>query len=72
MQIRLDEYSNSLLKLHSRIQLSNPFHLFEKGFALVSKEGKAVTSIQNLAEGDSLTIRLADGTVKVEVTELTS
>lgn len=52
------------------LELFNPDVALRRGYALVSKAGMHVSSITQVSKGDSLAIKLADGTIRSEVTEV--
>ena len=39
----------------------NPLHVIRRGYSVVEKAGTAVRSVQELAAGDEVRVRLADG-----------
>jgi len=45
----------------------NPSKILARGFATVSKGDRLVTSVQQLASGDAVSIRLADGTADARI-----
>ena len=50
------------------IEASSPVRLLERGYCGVMKEGKAVSSISDVAKGDQLVTQVADGTIFSQVT----
>lgn len=46
------------------ISALNPLEVLMRGYAIVYNEGKAVSSVKNVSAGDSLEIRLSDGTFR--------
>ena len=60
---RLDAHGRSLDAL-------SPLRVLDRGFALVRKDGVAVTAADRLAVGDRLDVRLARGRVAAEVTRI--
>lgn len=49
--------------LQTKLQLLDPQQLLRKGYSFTTHNGKLVTSITQLAPGDTITTTLADGTV---------
>ena len=39
----------------------NPLHVIRRGYSVVEKDGAAVRSVKELAAGDGILVRLADG-----------
>ena len=54
---------------HQRLETLDPSGVLKRGYAVIRKEGKVVTSSRNLAEGDQATIRFFDGDVRTRVEE---
>jgi exodeoxyribonuclease VII large subunit len=50
--------------LEQRIYSNNPFSLFNKGYALVVKEGAKVTNISQVKEGESIKVLLLGGALE--------
>ena len=50
--------------LVGKIESLNPLAVLARGYAVVSKDDKAVKSVKELSQGDVLNIRLSDGEVK--------
>ena len=51
----------------SKLSTLNPLNVIKRGYAEVLKEGKHISSIENLNTGDKLKIRLSDGFVNCSV-----
>lgn len=51
----------------SKLSALNPLNVIKRGYAEVLKEGKHISSIENLNTGDKLKIRLSDGFVNCSV-----
>jgi exodeoxyribonuclease VII large subunit len=57
------------LSLHSRsLDTLSPLKTLARGFATVSKGDRLVTSVTQLASGDAISLRLADGEIDAKVT----
>lgn len=65
---KLSECENSLLKLISRLDALSPLKVMKRGYSAVSKNGKAVRSIDEISIDDSISLRFADGKVNCLVT----
>ena len=48
----------------------DPRAALKRGYAIVSKQGRNVSSVKHLKPGDSLGIQLADGTISAKVQEV--
>ncbi len=62
----LDKKSNKLLNLISKLEPLSPLKTIERGFGIVKKEDKVITSIKDIKKKDKLEIELKDGSIKVE------
>ncbi len=53
-----------------KLELINPLKVLKRGYSVVYKEDKIISSIKNLTKGENLQIKLADGLVKTKVEEV--
>ena len=60
---QLQEQHNNLKLIETKLQLLDPQQLLKKGYSFTTHNGKLVTSVTQLAPGDTLTTTLADGTI---------
>ena len=63
----LDGLAGKLQGQLAVLDASNPAKLLSKGYAIVEKSNKRVTSVQNLQSGDTLKLTFADGVVVAKV-----
>ena len=63
----LDKKSNRLLNLIAKLEPLSPLKTIERGFGIVKKNDKVITSIKDLKKKDNLELVLKDGSVNVEV-----
>ena len=68
MEQKLCRSRERLQNVARLIEASSPVRLLERGYCGVMKEGKAVTSISDVAEGDQLVTQVADGSIFSQVT----
>jgi exodeoxyribonuclease VII large subunit len=61
-----------LNQLAGRLNALSPLAILERGYAIVQKEGQLVTASHQVACGDELDVRLADGRLKVATTKVMS
>ncbi len=54
--------------LKTRLESLNPLMLMDKGFAVISKEERVLTSIESVDVGDPISIRFKDGIASAEIT----
>ncbi|MBR6102771.1 MAG: exodeoxyribonuclease VII large subunit [Ruminococcus sp.] len=57
-------------KLAAQLSDLSPFNILERGYAITSKEGRAVSSADKLSEGDRIEIRFSDGKAEATVTRV--
>lgn len=50
--------------MEEKVSILSPQNTLKRGYSLTLKDGKAVTKVQDLSQGDVITTLLADGTVK--------
>ncbi|MBO7273347.1 MAG: exodeoxyribonuclease VII large subunit [Clostridia bacterium] len=55
--------------LAGKLQALNPLSILSRGYATVSKDGVALTSIKQIHDNDTLDIRMADGSVRATVSQ---
>lgn len=72
MHNRLDRAEQSLKATASVISALDPLGVMARGFSLTSNENGIVTASSQLSVGDSVTVKLSDGSVKASVTEILS
>ena len=60
---QLQQQQNNLKLIETKLQLLDPQQLLRKGYSFTTHNGKLITSITQLASGDTITTTLADGTV---------
>ena len=64
MKNKLHQYRHRLGIYLERYQGMSPLAKLNQGYSFVEKDGKAVTSVLDIKEGDLLTICVADGKIK--------
>ena len=50
-----------------KLEMLNPLHVIRRGYSVVEKDGAAVRSVKELAAGDGILVRLADGSLDAAV-----
>ena len=64
------KHENSLVGLVSKLSALNPAATLERGFSITSKNKKIVKSITQISVGDSVDIKLNDGSLKCIVNDV--
>ena len=82
-RLRLDEYMDRLLlggrhgmERHrsvlaaaaGRLNALSPLAVLDRGYAVMSKKGEVIRTVESVSHGDEVDIRLADGSVSAQVT----
>ena len=62
----LDNKSNKLLNLVSKLDPLSPLKTIERGFSIVKKDNKIINSVKDIKKKDILELELRDGKVEVE------
>lgn len=62
----LDNKSNKLLNLVAKLDPLSPLKTIERGFSIVKKDNKVITSVKDIKKKDKLELELRDGKVEVE------
>lgn len=66
MRFRREEWKG----LVGKIESLNPLAVLSRGYAVASKEGQAIKSAREVAKGDKINVRLADGEIITIVEEV--
>jgi len=70
---KLHKYELQLLQLEQQLQLKNPSLILERGCGILfDDKGKTIRSVQDTSPGQTIRVRLADGTLNCEVTDVES
>jgi len=77
LNYRINEYMHNqinnkqikMTNLIEQLKLVNPLNILERGYSLVYKDNKLISSIKNLKEKDILKIKLSDGEIEAIVKE---
>ena len=66
---RMTQERQKLMGVSGRLEALSPLSVLSRGYAMAqNRQGVVVTTVQDVAEGDTLTLRLADGFVETQVT----
>ncbi len=64
---KLNTSKNDFSKLLSKLEVLNPLLTIKRGYSVIRKDNKVVSSIKDLKKKDNLELELKDGKVNVEV-----
>ena len=63
------DHSHRIELLKNSIEAANPYELLKRGYSMVTGEGdQVIHSIHDLDPGQSVTIRMTDGSASAQVT----
>jgi len=65
----LDKKKHNLFKVTTSLESLSPISVLQRGYAVVSRNGDVINSASGLDVGDSIDVRLIDGTLKCVVCE---
>jgi len=71
IRLRLERANRDWLGLLQQLDALSPLKVMQRGFSLTYKENKLVKSTVGIEQGDTLMIRLEDGTIRTRVMEVT-
>lgn len=64
---KLDKNKSHLETLEQKLELLNPENILKKGYSLTIKDGKIITNVSELKDGDTITTKLSIGTINSKV-----
>lgn len=67
---RVMENLNKVKLLEAKLDLLNPSYILEKGYAIITKDNKVISSANAISIGDNLNIKLKDGAIASSVNEV--
>lgn len=68
---RISLNQSQLTGLDARLKSLNPLQVLQRGYAIVSDDqGKILSSVKALQQGDVISVRLSDGTLESEVNKI--
>lgn len=70
MKMKITGNRAELSRLAGKADAMSPLKVLSRGYAIAEKENKAVASISEIKDGDSLIVRFADGEAGCTVTEV--
>lgn len=69
MQYRMEKLESQMEAKRKELAYLSPYHVLERGYAIVTRDGKPVMSASEVTCGDRLDIIMKDGRVRVEALE---
>ena len=66
----LESNKSKFSLLAGKLDTLSPLNVISRGYALVEKEGKPITQIENLQKGDKVVVKLSNGQFKANITDI--
>lgn len=66
-EILYKQNQERITNIIEKLELINPLKVLKRGYSVVYKENKIISSIKDLTKGDNLQIKLSDGLVKTKI-----
>ena len=66
----LDNNKSKVSALAGKLDVMSPLGVISRGYALVEKDNKPITKVRDLKKDDVISIKLSDGQVKANVTDV--
>jgi exodeoxyribonuclease VII large subunit len=70
VNLLLSDSRNYVISTKKLMAVLDPRAALKRGYAIVSRQGKAIVSVKGLKSGDKLSVQLADGTIGAKVQEI--
>ena len=70
MNRRLTAGRMALLEVSGLLEKNNPAVMLGRGYGVISRKGERIRRVAELASGEEISIRMQDGSVRAEVTEV--
>lgn len=70
MERKLEKARHRLDSAEGMLRTLNPKGILDRGYAIVVRNGQIVVSASEISPGDALTLRLADGQVRAQATDV--
>jgi len=67
---KIDDSKKELLKLMSKLEALNPVAVLKRGFASVKSDGKTLSGIDGINQGDEIDVLFYDGCAKCSVSSV--
>ncbi len=69
-QVKINSEKLRFSSLVGKLDALSPLGVISRGYAMIDKGGELLTKTSNFSVGDNINIRLSDGIVKADVTEI--
>ena len=66
---QLDDAARRLMQHRRELEMLSPYRVLERGYAIVTRDGKPVRAAAELAAGEQIAVRFADGVAAARIEE---
>lgn len=63
----MDNKRNKFIQVLSKLETLSPLSTIQRGYSIVKKEGKVITSTKNIKSKDKISLEMSDGTINAQV-----
>ena len=67
IKANLNNSTNKYLLLINKLETLNPLSTIKRGYSIVRKDNKVISSVKNIKKDDLLELEVIDGTIKTKV-----
>jgi exodeoxyribonuclease VII large subunit len=67
VQTRLQEIKEEYLKIENQLEMGNPLEILKKGYAIVSQNGKRISSLKEISKLQPINLQMQDGKIQLIV-----
>jgi exodeoxyribonuclease VII large subunit len=67
MKYRIEKAKDNCFNLINKLEILNPLNVIKRGYAVIKKEDKAISTIKNLKINDLIKIDLKDGSINASI-----
>ncbi|MDN6161369.1 MAG: exodeoxyribonuclease VII large subunit [Atopostipes sp.] len=70
MTLQLKDKKGQVNQLLQSLEHLSPLKIFSRGYSMMKKKDRVISSVDDLAKGDQVEVKLTDGEVKTEIKEI--
>lgn len=67
---KISDNEHQLNKDAAKLNALSPFNVLSRGYSMIEKDGEVVSSVNKLYVGDKINIKLSDGNVSAEISDI--
>jgi len=70
VNLKLKDYNTKTVELISKLDAMSPLKTLIRGYCIAEKDSKIIKSVSQLKQGDTINLRLQDGSLKTKIMEV--